>query len=78
VAPLGQAQVIAGWNEGLIGAQAGSRRLLVIPPDQGYGSQGSGDAIAPNETLIFVVDVISIGPYTPPPASPSPSASPSS
>lgn len=79
VAPLGTAQVIAGWNEGLIGAQAGSRRLLVIPPDQGYGSQGSGSAIGPNETLIFVVDVVSIGPYTPPPApSPSPSASASS
>ncbi len=79
VAPLGKAQVITGWNEGLIGAQAGSRRLLVIPPDQGYGSQGAGNSIGPNETLIFVVDVISIGPYTPPPPSPSgsPSASPS-
>lgn len=73
VGPLGTAQVITGWNEGLIGAQAGARRLLVIPPDQGYGANGSGDQIGPNETLIFVVDVVSIGPYTPPP-SPSPSA----
>lgn len=75
VAPLGEASVISGWNEGLIGAQAGSRRLLVIPPDQGYGAQGSGSQIAANETLIFVVDVVSIGPYTPPPSPPAPSAS---
>jgi len=74
VAPLGTAQVITGWNEGLIGAQAGSRRLLVIPPDQGYGANGAGQAIGPNETLIFVVDVVSIGPYTPPPSSPAPSS----
>ena len=74
VAPLGQASVITGWNEGLIGAQAGARRLLVIPPDEGYGANGSGGQIGPNETLIFVVDVVSIGPYTPPPPSPSPSA----
>jgi peptidylprolyl isomerase len=76
VAPLGQASVIVGWNEGLIGAQAGARRLLVIPPGEGYGANGAGDQIGPNETLIFVVDVVSIGPYTPPPPSPSASASP--
>jgi peptidylprolyl isomerase len=60
VAPLGQAQVIEGWNQGLIGAKKGERRLLIIPPDLGYGAQANGP-IAANETLIFVVDVVSIG-----------------
>jgi peptidylprolyl isomerase len=59
VAPLGQAQVIEGWNQGLIGVKKGERRLLVIPPSLGYGPQGNGP-IAPNETLIFVVDVMSV------------------
>jgi len=60
VTPLGQAQVITGWNQGLIGAKVGGRRLLVIPPDLGYGAEGAQGAIAPNETLIFVVDIVSI------------------
>jgi peptidylprolyl isomerase len=60
VSPLGRAQVIDGWNKGLVGAKAGGRRLLVIPPDQGYGAQGAGGVIGPNETLVFVVDVVSI------------------
>jgi peptidylprolyl isomerase len=54
---LGQGQVIPGWEQGLQGMKQGGRRLLVIPPDLGYGSQGSGDKIKPNETLIFVVDL---------------------
>jgi peptidylprolyl isomerase len=60
VAPLGQARVIDGWNQGLVGAKAGGRRLIVIPPDLGYGAQGAGGVIGPNETLVFVVDVVSI------------------
>lgn len=59
VQPLGTAQVIAGWNQGLVGAKAGSRRLLIIPPQLGYGPQANGP-IAANETLVFVVDVVSI------------------
>jgi peptidylprolyl isomerase len=51
--------VIAGWQEGLPGAKVGGRRLLVIPADKGYGPNGSGP-IGPNETLIFVVDVIAV------------------
>ena len=51
--------VIAGWQEGLPGAKAGGRRLLVIPADKGYGPNGSGP-IGPNETLIFVVDIIAV------------------
>ena len=51
--------VIMGWQQGLVGAKEGSRRLLVIPPDLGYGASGAGP-IAPNETLVFVVDIIEI------------------
>jgi peptidylprolyl isomerase len=53
---LGQGQVIQGWEQGLQGMKKGGRRLLVIPPDLGYGAKGSGSTIKPNETLIFVVD----------------------
>jgi peptidylprolyl isomerase len=51
--------VITGWQEGLPGAKVGGRRLLVIPADKGYGPNGSGP-IGPNETLIFVVDIIAV------------------
>ena len=60
VQPLGQAGVIAGWNQGLIGVKSGGRRLLVIPANLGYGQQGRLPDIAPGETLVFVVDVVSI------------------
>ena len=54
---LGAGMVIPGWDEGLIGLRKGGRRLLVIPPEMGYGAQGTPDgSIAPNETLVFVVD----------------------
>jgi FKBP-type peptidyl-prolyl cis-trans isomerase len=57
VTPLGTASVIAGWNQGLIGVREGGVRKLVIPPDLGYGAQGSPPTIAPNETLVFLVTV---------------------
>lgn len=61
VQPLGQAGVIQGWNQGLVGLKKGGRRLLVIPGNLGYGQRGnSGAGIGPNETLVFVVDVVSI------------------
>jgi peptidylprolyl isomerase len=56
--PVGAGRVIAGWDEGVAGMRAGGRRLLVIPPDLGYGSRGAPGAIAPNETLVFVVDAL--------------------
>jgi peptidylprolyl isomerase len=59
VAPLGQASVIQGWNEGLVGMKQGGRRLLIIPPELGYGASGQGP-IGPNETLVFVVDAAQV------------------
>jgi len=53
------ANVIVGWQQGIPGMKVGGRRLLVIPPDIGYGAQGSGP-IGANETLIFVVDAIGV------------------
>jgi peptidylprolyl isomerase len=55
--PLGQGQVIPGWDEGIVGMKVGGRRELIIPPDKGYGAQGAPPDIAPNETLVFVVDL---------------------
>ena len=49
--------VIKGWTDGIPGMQVGGQRLLGIPPDQGYGAQGSPPDIAPGETLWFVVEV---------------------
>jgi peptidylprolyl isomerase len=56
--PLGQGQVIKGWDQGLVGMRVGGQRELVIPASLGYGATGSG-SIKPNETLIFVVDLVS-------------------
>ncbi len=58
---LGAGQVIQGWDQGVVGMKVGGRRRLTIPPDMGYGAAGAGGVIAPNETLVFVVDLRSIG-----------------
>ena len=57
---LGAGGVIEGWEKGLVGIKKGGRRELVIPPELGYGAQGSPPAIAPNETLVFVIDAVDI------------------
>ncbi len=57
---LGAGNVIAGWDRGVQGMKVGGRRKLVIPPDLGYGDRGAGGAIAPGETLIFVVDLLDL------------------
>ena len=56
---LGAGQVIQGWDEGIVGMAVGGRRSLSIPPDLAYGKNGSGSgSIGPNETLVFVVDLL--------------------
>ncbi|MFM7202700.1 MAG: FKBP-type peptidyl-prolyl cis-trans isomerase [Myxococcota bacterium] len=57
---LGQRQVISGWDQGVAGMKVGGRRKLTIPPHLGYGARGAGAVIKPNETLVFVVDLISV------------------
>ncbi len=57
---LAQGQVIAGWDEGVAGMKVGGRRRLTIPPHLGYGAAGAGGVIAPNETLVFVVDLLGV------------------
>lgn len=57
---LGRGQVIPGWDEGVVGMQVGGRRELIVPPSLGYGSQSPGAGIAPNDTLVFIIDMIKI------------------
>ncbi|WP_277752895.1 FKBP-type peptidyl-prolyl cis-trans isomerase [Thermomonospora catenispora] len=57
---LGAGRVIKGWDMGLVGMKVGGRRRLVIPPHLAYGDRGAGTAIGPGETLIFVVDLLSV------------------
>lgn len=56
---LGEGGVIKGWDEGVVGMKKGGRRLLIIPPDLGYGAQGQG-SIPADETLVFVVDLVKV------------------
>ena len=57
---LGKGQVIRGWDQGVAGMKVGGRRRITIPPDLGYGARGAGGVIGPNETLVFVVDLVGV------------------
>jgi peptidylprolyl isomerase len=58
---LGAGQVIKGWDQGVSGMKVGGRRRITIPPNLAYGKQGAGGVIGPNATLVFVVDLLSVG-----------------
>jgi len=58
---LGKGQVIAGWDQGVAGMKVGGRRRITIPPMLAYGKRGAGGVIGPNETLVFVVDLVALG-----------------
>ena len=57
---LGGGQVIPGWEQGVDGMKVGGRRRLTIPPVLAYGKRGAGGVIGPDETLVFVVDLVSV------------------
>jgi peptidylprolyl isomerase len=59
---LGAGRVIKGWDRGLVGMREGGRRILTVPPELAYGRQGYPPAIAPNETLVFVIDLVKLTP----------------
>ena len=57
---LGKGQVIPGWDAGVQGMRVGGRRKLTIPSAMAYGARGAGGVIAPNEPLVFVVDLLAV------------------
>ena len=58
---VGQGAVIQGWDDALVGVKVGSRVMLQIPPNLGYGKAGQGEDIPGGSTLYFVIDVLAAG-----------------
>lgn len=58
---LGARQVIAGWDQGVAGMRVGGVRRLTIPPRLGYGARGAGDVIPPHATLVFDIELLTLG-----------------
>jgi FKBP-type peptidyl-prolyl cis-trans isomerase len=57
---LGGGEVIKGWDQGVEGMKVGGRRELLLPPELAYGAAGQPPSIGPNETLIFVIDLLKV------------------
>ena len=57
---LGVGQVIAGWDQGIVGMKVGGRRRLTIPSHLAYGDRGAGGVIKPGAALVFVVDLVAV------------------
>jgi FKBP-type peptidyl-prolyl cis-trans isomerase len=57
---LGAGEVIQGWDRGVVGMKVGGKRKLTIPSKFGYGARGAGNAIPPNATLIFDVELLKV------------------
>ena len=57
---VGGAEVIGGWDQGVVGMQVGGHRTLVIPPSLGYGARGAGGVIPGNATLLFDIELLRI------------------
>ena len=60
---LGAGRVIRGWDEGVAGMRVGGKRVLMIPPEYGYGRKGAGGVIPPNGSLVFEVELIDVRPH---------------
>ena len=58
--PVGVGYVIQGWDQGVVGMKVGGKRRLIVPPQLGYGSQGAGDVIPPDATLIFEIELLNV------------------
>ncbi|KGM57757.1 peptidylprolyl isomerase [Lysobacter arseniciresistens ZS79] len=57
---LGAGRVIRGWDDGVAGMRVGGTRVLMIPPEYGYGRKGAGGVIPPGASLVFEVELVAV------------------